>query len=69
MMFVSMMIVLIVMGMAFFGLISAILAIAFAVLHRKRDRRWMKIASIVLGIVAVVNLLVSGGFVLFTALV
>lgn len=69
MMFISMVIVSILLGAALFGLISAILAAAFAVLHRKKGRHWMKVAGIVLGIVAALNLLVSGGFFLFIALV
>ena len=48
-----------------FGLSCAAAAIVLAVLHRRKERRWMKIAAIVCGISAAVCIALPIAFLLF----
>ena len=56
------------LGLLFWGVTGVIASVVLAVVHRKRHRRWQKIAAIVCGVVGGLCLLTLAALFTFAAL-
>ena len=56
------------LGLAFWGVAGVIASVVLAVVHRRRRRRWQRIAAIVCGVVGGLCLLTLAALFIFAAL-
>ena len=56
------------LGLAFWGVAGVIASVVLTVIHRKRRRRWQRIAAIVCGVIGGMCLLTLAALFIFAAL-